>query len=100
MNDTMSLILATSILAVGGLSLYMFKNNTEDYEGGNRNDENDENFFGSNFFGKNSKDDDELSQVSDLDDYDDDFDYYKPRTKKGGGKTKRNKKAGGTKRRY
>ena len=30
MNDTMSLILATSILAVGGLGLYMYKNNTEE----------------------------------------------------------------------
>jgi hypothetical protein len=97
MNDTMSLILATSILAIGGLGLYMFKNNTEEYEGGNGNDENDENdegFFGSNFFG-NSEQDEELVEDPDLEDDED----YKPKSKKGG-KTKRNKKVGGTKRRY
>jgi len=93
----MSLILATSILAIGGLGLYMFKNNTEEYEGGNGNDENDEGFFGSNFFG-NSEQDEELVEDHDLED-DEDYDEYKPKSKKGG-KTKRNKKVGGTKRRY
>ena len=95
MNDTMSLILATSILAIGGLGLYMYKNNTEDQKGGN---ENDEGFFGSSFFGSD-EDNDELIEEPDLD-YDEDDEDYKPKSKKGGAKTKRNKKVGGTKRRY
>lgn len=96
MNDTMSLILATSILAVGGLGLYMYKNNTEDYNSEDENDENDKGFFGSDFFGDN-KNDEELIE----EDFDDEDDYdYKPKSKKGAAKTKRNKKTGGTKRRY
>jgi len=95
MNDTMSLILATSILAIGGLGLYMYKNNTEDQKGGS---DNDDGFFRSGFFGNNA-DEDELEEDLDLED-DEDYDDYKPKSKRGGAKTKRNKKAGGTKRRY
>jgi hypothetical protein len=96
MNDTMSLILATSILAIGGLGLYMYKNNTEDQNGGS---DSDEGFFGSGFFGNNA-DEHEVEEDIDLED-DEDYDDYKPKSKRGGGsKTKRNKKAGGTKRRY
>ena len=94
MNDTMSLILATSILAIGGLGLYMYKNNTEDEKDVS---DNDEGFFGSGFFG-NSEQDEELVEDPELED-DEDYDEYKPKSKKGG-KTKRNKKVGGTKRRY
>jgi hypothetical protein len=97
MNDTMSLILATSILAIGGLGMYMYKNSTEDQEDAG---ENDDGFFGSNFF-SNDADDNELEEDRDMEDDDDYDDDYKPRSKRGGGaKTKRNKKAGGTKRRY
>jgi hypothetical protein len=95
MNDTMSLILATSILAIGGLGFFMYKNNAEDQDGGSKSDDG---FFGSGFFG-NDADDDELEEPEpELDDYD--YDDYKPKSKRGGAKTKRNKKTGGTKRRY
>ena len=96
MNDTMSLILATSILAIGGLGLYMYKNSAEDQDGGSENNEGIFDFFGS----KNSEYDDELVEDPELEEDDDDYDDYKPRSKRGGAKTKRNKKAGGTKRRY
>ena len=97
MNDTMSLILATSILAIGGLGLYMYKNSAEDQDGGSENNEGIFDFFGS----KNSEYDDELEENPELEEEDDDdYDDYKPRSKRGGAKTKRNKKAGGTKRRY
>uniref|UniRef100_A0A6C0ARU1 Uncharacterized protein n=1 Tax=viral metagenome TaxID=1070528 RepID=A0A6C0ARU1_9ZZZZ len=95
MNDTISLILATSILAIGGLGFFIYKNNSEDQKGGNNSDEG---FFGSGFFG-NNEDEDEVEEDLDLED-DEDYDDYKPKSKRGGAKTKRNKKTGGTKRRY
>ena len=94
MNDTMSLILATSILAIGGLGFFMYKNNTDDQDGGSKNDDG---FFGSGFFGNDTEEDELEEPEPELDD-DEDYDY-KPKSKRGG-KTKRNKKTGGTKRRY
>lgn len=82
MNETMSLLLATSVLALGGLGFYMYKS-TDDKKGGNGYDENE-------IFGNDNEDN--LSE--------EDFDYEpKPRTRNGG-KTKRNRKGTGTKRRY
>jgi len=82
MNETMSLLLATSVLALGGLGLYIYKS-SDDKKGGSGYDENE--IFG-------NEDEDNLSE--------EDYDYEpKPRTRNGG-KTKRNKKGSGTKRRY
>jgi hypothetical protein len=90
MNDTISLILATSILALGGLGLYVYKNNSDD----NDSDEyNEDSIFDTNFFG-NSKDED-----IEYDENDSDNEDYKPKTKKNQ-KTKRSRKTGTTKRRY
>jgi hypothetical protein len=36
-NDTMTLFLATSILAIGGLGMYMFNSNDKPNKGGRRN---------------------------------------------------------------
>lgn len=82
MNETMSLLLATAILAAGGIGLFMLKSdNDKDY-----NDE--ENII--------------LEEIEDLDDldYDEEDDYnYKPKSKKN--KTKKNnKQTGGSRRRY
>ena len=41
MNETMSLLLATAVLAVGGLGLYMYKNN-DNQKGGDDSDHYDE----------------------------------------------------------
>ena len=47
MNDTMSLLLATGILAVGGLGLFMYKNSSEgeSFLAEEENDKKDENWF-------------------------------------------------------
>ena len=79
MNETMSLVLATTILAIGGLGLYMYKTSDEpDY----KNDYNEDELFDEN--------EDDLS-------IDDEYDKPKPKSR---GKTKRAKKSGGTKRKY
>ena len=127
MNDTTSLLLATSILATGGVCLYMYKslddneredkNNSDndsddDYENDygkdyndeddNNNDNNDDNdFFGlRSFFG--SDEDSKSKKYAHDDEYDEEVKKVKSRPKQKGGnsKTKRNKKNGGTKRRY
>jgi len=90
MNDSMSILLATTILAFGGLGLYMYKssNNTdEEYE----DNYNEEGLFGGNFWGS-SNDNDE-----NLDDYSEEEENIKPRKKPA--KTQRNRKSTGTSRR-
>ena len=85
MNETMSLLLATAILAAGGIGLFMLKSNDD----GTYDDE-----------------EIELDEIEDLDaldefdeDEEDDYDY-KPRAR-GNNKTKRNRKSGGSrKQRY
>jgi hypothetical protein len=83
MNETMSLLLATAILAAGGIGLFMLKsddNNDNDYKEDN-----------------NYTEDIILDELEDLDD---DYDYdYKPKAKPSN-KTKRNRKSGGSRRRY
>jgi len=94
MNETMSLVLATAILAMGGLGLYMYKNSDEssfeDYDENNENNENDD----------ISVTEDDLSQ-DDIDDeieeYYDDYDEPKPKARS---KTKRSKKSGGTRKKH
>lgn len=82
MNETMSLLLATAILAAGGIGLFMFKSpdDKEEYD---------------------NKEDiiiDDLEDLDDLDDYEED---YKPRHKGANrNKTKRHRKSGGSRRRY
>ena len=91
MNDTMSLLLATAILAAGGLGLYMYKSPDEAQKGGEDYDE--DNLFGSgSFWG--SKKEDETEEDLDLDD-------YEPKPRQRSNKTKRNRKNSGlSKRRY
>ncbi len=85
MNETMSLLLATAILAAGGIGLFMLKSNDD----GTYDDE-----------------ELELDEIEDLDDIDLDEEYldddydYKPKSKSNN-KTKRNRKSGGSrKQRY
>ena len=86
-NDTMSLVLATAILAVGGLGLYMYKS-SDDFEYDDYNED------------ELSVDDLSLDDQS-VDDQslDEEPIYDEPKTK-GRNKTKRSKKSGGTKRKY
>ena len=89
MKDTMSLLLAAAILSVGGLGLYMFKS---------QNDEDDEELdYGlGNLWGGSDED---FNSDEDFD-FADEEEYYEPKRRSRGGKTKRNKKGSGTKRRY
>ena len=91
MNDTMSLLLATAILAAGGLGLYMYKSPDEAQKGGE--EYNEDNLFGSGSFWDSKK---EEETEEDLD-----FDDYEPKPRQRSNKTKRNRKSGGSsKRRY
>lgn len=96
MNDTMSLLLATTILALGGLGLYMYKS-SEDGDGGDDKQSggdgyNEDSLFGSKggFWGS---DDDEVE--------DKELEVVESKVRsRGGAKTKRNRKNVGSKRRY
>jgi hypothetical protein len=97
MNDTMSLLLATGILAVGGLGLFMYKNNSEgesflsEEENG---DNKDENWFDlRSFFGNSDDHEDHQKDHEELE-------VYETKTQRRGSKTKSVRKTGGTKRRY
>jgi len=86
----MSLLLAAAILAAGGFGLYMIKSPDGEQKGGE--EYNEDSLFGSgSFWGSNKSDDDVEEDVED---------YYEPKVRSRGGKTKRNKKSTGTKRRY
>ena len=95
MKDTMSLLLATAILAAGGLGLYMLKSPDDEEKGGEEYNEdyNEDGLFSlGNFWGSNKSDDEDTKDIEE--------EYYEPKTRSRGGKTKRNKKSSGTKRRY
>ena len=89
MNDIKSLLIATTVLAIGGLGLYMYK--SEESELDYKDDLSDS---GSDTASESDSDQDEsVLEEEDIDD-------YKPKkTKKEG--TKRNtKKNGGTRKKY
>ena len=89
MNDTMSLVLATAILAVGGLGLYMYKSSDDfAFDDYNEDEYNDD----------LSDSEQSIDDVS-IDDVSVDDNYDEPKSK-GRNKTKRNKKNGGTKKKY
>jgi hypothetical protein len=102
MNDTMSLLLATTILATGGVCLYMYKN--PDKEGETDDTEYTENnLFGGlgNFFGSTEDESDPNETHEEYNEDELDFEpEQKPKQRGGAGKTKRNRRTGGTKRRY
>ena len=86
MNETMSLVLATTILAIGGLGLYMYKQ-SDDFKDNNYDDD------------YSSDSDLESDLGSDLgSELDDDIymDNYEPKIVNRG-KTKRSKPSNGTK---
>ena len=91
MNDTVTLLLAATILAAGGVGLYMFKSPDDEQRGGE--EYNEDSLFGSgSFWG--SKKEDETEEDLDLDD-------YEPKPRQRSNKTKRNRKSSGlSKRRY
>jgi len=103
MNDSGSVLLATSLLALGGLGLYMFRITQDDEDGDNKNkdadnkeDKNDEEtiFDTSSFFSWGASDDKDENQ----DAIETEETEIKPR-KKTNTKTQRNRKSVGTSRR-
>ena len=95
MNETLSLIAVTTLLAIGGLGLFMFKSSEEDEEKEVRNTNGsmklkDEDWLGSiNIWGNNNQEEEE-----------DEISEQKVKPKNSSLKTKRNRKSFGTKRRY
>lgn len=98
MNDSMSILLATTILALGGLGLYIYKSTDDksydDTQKGDEEDYNEENIFGGNFWNLS---DDKGNNDEDIDENLQDEEDYKPRKKNT--KTQRNRKTSGTSRR-
>ena len=97
MNETMSLLLATTVLALGGLGLYMFKSSDESQKGGDE-EYNEDGLFGSgSLFNWGEQSDNKEDEIEDG--LNDDEDEYKPRRR--GGKTQRNRKTSvNSRRRY
>ena len=100
MNETMSLLIATLILATGGAGLYMYKS-SENEAGEDREyeekekgevDSDDTGFFGKGGFFSSSSEDAEEDEEEHI--------RYEPKPKTRSVKTKRNRRSGGTKRRY
>lgn len=97
MNDSMSILLATTILALGGLGLYMYKSSDDSQKGG-QEEYNEDSFFGGNFWGLSDDKNDEDENVDEnVDENLEEDDDYKPRRKNT--KTQRNRKSTGTSRR-
>ena len=104
MNETMSLLIATAILATGGVGLYMYKSSenepiedreseeTEKKETGKGTNDDDTGFFGKGGFFSSSSGDEEQDTEEHI--------RYEPKPKARSVKTKRNRRSGGTKRRY
>ena len=93
MNETMSLLLATTILAIGGFGLFMYKS-SDDKEDVYENDSeeyNEDTLFGSKggFWGSEEEPEPESEVIE-----------TKVRPKTAAAKTKRNRKTTGSKRRY
>jgi hypothetical protein len=98
MTEKLSLILATTILAIGGLGLYMYKNsdemddyNEDDYE--DLEDDISEDDISEDDMSEDDLEDEMSEDLEDIDEYD------KPKSKSKG-KTKRARKNGGTKKKY
>ena len=91
MNDSMSILLVTTILALGGLGLYMYKSSDDTQKEGN--EEYDEgSLFGGNFWGTLDDKNVDENFEEDLDEED-----FRPRKKNT--KTQKNKKSTGLSRR-
>lgn len=99
MNESISLLMATTILALGGLGLYMFKSSDDENQKGGE-EYNESSLFSSNFWGSDSNDN-EISCENELDNplMDEDEDFPRKRSKSKC-QTKRQKRTSGTKRRY
>jgi hypothetical protein len=88
MNDTMSLFLATTILALGGLGLYIYKSSDDNKKEEDEEYNEDSIFDSTNFWGLENKGD-EINNTN-IEEYREDEEEYKPKRKNV--KTQKNKK--------
>lgn len=112
MNDSMSILLATTILALGGFGLYVYRTNHEEQNGGDNLDgdkedkSREESIFSSvnNLFnwGESEEDNDKDKEKDQDVVLDEELEDYEVKTRKRNtAKTQRNKKqSGSSKRRY
>jgi len=103
MNDTMSLLLATSILALGGVGLYMYKSSDHEYNGSDDSSYDEDNLFGGSrsFWGSNEDDEDDNEYKNFQEEAEPQPEPEpKVRARSGKTKTKRNSRNVGSKRRY
>ena len=94
----MSLLIATAILATGGVGLYLYKspeNESSDDREYDEKDSDDAGFFGKGGFFSSSTGDAEEEEEEEKEHI-----RYEPKPKTRSVKTKRNRRSGGTKRRY
>jgi hypothetical protein len=92
MNDSVSILLATTILALGGLGLYMFKSSDDNTSHDDIEDYNEDKILGSSIFNWGSS-------KEDSDDDEEEEEVYKPR--KRAAKTHKNRKStANSRRRY
>lgn len=69
MNDSMSILLATTVLALGGLGLYMYKSSESKNNDAEESDYNEDGLFGStNLFGWSSNEEGDDENKSDTKD--------------------------------
>jgi hypothetical protein len=96
MNESISILLATTILALGGLGLYLYKSSDGNTKVEKDEDEYDEDtLFGGSFWGSSDdKEKDDSENLEETEIYEEEF---KPR--KRGNKTQRNRKTSSTSRR-
>lgn len=93
MNDTASLLLATTILGICGLGLIMYKSTDSDNDDTetHKNEQSEDTFFGLEKFWSSSDDEDSLQE---------DVEIYEPKVSSRVSKTKRNRKTTGSRRKY
>jgi hypothetical protein len=89
MNDVKSLLIATTVLAIGGLGLYMYKSEL-DFD--DRIDDNNSDTASESGSETESDLDSELEEL--------DYDDYKPKEKNNGGTKKNSKKNTGTRKKH
>ena len=95
MNDSMSVLLAATLLGLGGLGLYMYKSSDQEDDYDYDDDYNEDSIFSSNFWGLNKGD--EVDEDLDNEEVDDEEFEVKPR--KRASKTHKNRKSTGSSRR-
>jgi hypothetical protein len=103
MNDLNSLLLATSVLALGGVGMYLYtsQDQVKQKKGGRKSENEDDSWFGSSNDDNENEDnqDKDREQDQDQDPYDEDI--FESKKKAKNVRTKRTRgKSSGTKRRY